>query len=92
MSEPVAALRSGLAAALGGQARVRGCRCADTTEPPAMRCRKMAPAGDGSGPSTPSSPTGPAVRAAATQPAAGLETQIYLLIHLIPTVLIPVLL
>lgn len=84
MSEPVAALRSGLAAALGGQAQGRGCRCADTSEPPAMRCRKTAPAGDGSGPSSPSSPTGPAGRAAATQPGADLEKQLSLLVHLIP--------
>lgn len=86
MSKPVAAPPSGLAAALVGRAQARDCRCADTTEPPAMCCRRTAPAGDGSGPSAPSSPTGPAVGAAVTQPGVDLETHIWIWNDLIPTV------
>lgn len=86
MSKPVAAPPSGLAAVLVGRAQARDCRCADTTEPPAMCCRRTARAGDGSGPSAPSSPTGPAVAAAVTQPGVDLETHKWILNDLIPTV------
>lgn len=85
MSKPVAAPPSGPAAVLGGQAQVRGCRCADTTGSPVMRGRRTAPAGDGCGPSAPSSPTGPEVQAAGTQPGVDLETQTCWLDHLLPT-------
>lgn len=87
MSKPVVAPPSGLAAVSVGRAQARDCRCADTTEPPAMSCRRTAPAGDGSGPSAPSSATGPAVGAAVKQPGVDLETQIWILNDFIPTVL-----
>lgn len=85
ISKPVAAPPSGPAAVLGGQAQVLGCRCADTTGPPAMRGRRTAPAGDGCGPSAPSSLTGPVVQVARTQPGVDLETQKCCLDHLLPT-------
>lgn len=87
MSKPAAAPPSGPAAVLVGRAQARDCRCADTSEPPAMCCRRTAPAGGGSGPSAPSSPTGPAVGAAVTQPGVDLETQIWILNDLERTVL-----
>lgn len=87
MSKPVAAPPSGLAAVLVGRAQARDCRCADTTEPPAMSCRRRAPAGDGSGPSAPSSGTGPAAGAAVTRPGVDLETQKWILNDLVSTVL-----
>lgn len=52
--KPGAGLPSGPGAAWESRARVQGCRCADTTEPPGMSCRRTAPTGGGFGPSAPS--------------------------------------
>lgn len=66
--KPEAGLPSGPKAAWESRARVQGCRCADTTEPPGMCCRRTAPAEGGFGPSDLSSPASLAAPVEQRQP------------------------